>query len=110
MDVFHTLFHPLNGVITSVTLGQGEGGGYQQHRSCSLTRCPNSIAKLRSITSQSQSKEHASKLYRERNEKEKEDFSCPLKFLLLSEHIGVTNICDLRLQYQAAKYGFNLGV
>lgn len=67
----------------------------------SLTRYPNSIANLRFITSQSQSKKYASKLYRKGNEKEKEGFSCPVKSLLLSKHIGVTNICDLRLQHQA---------
>lgn len=91
MGVFHTLFYPLNGVITSVTLGRGEmwGGWYQQHRSSSLSRCPNSIANLRFITSQNQSKDHASELYREGNEKGKEDFSCPVKSLLFSEHIGV---------------------
>lgn len=99
MDFFIHSSTPPNGIITSVTLGQREG----EDTKSSLTRCSNSIANLIFITSKSQSKKQASKLYREGNKKEKEDFSCPVKSLLLSEHVGVTNTCHLRLQYQAVK-------
>lgn len=76
----------------------------------SLTRCPASTAKLRFITSQRGTKKQASMLYGVANEREKEDFSCPAKSLLPSEHVLVINICNLRLRYQAVKYRFNLGV
>lgn len=48
--------------------------------------------------------EAPSMLYQAGNEREKEDFSCPAKFLLPSEHVLVINISNLRLHHQAVKY------
>lgn len=48
-------------------------------------------------------------LYQAGNEREKEDFSCPAKFLLPSEHVLVINISNLRLHHQAVKYFLTWG-